>query len=131
MSPRFLIVNTALGTLFAAAWYAGWLDGLSSMPAAEWAMLWFLAVYFAAGLGAAARGNWSLVRHLANGLPMWALGFTVLGLVMATSGLGSLTPEALASVFRHIVLALVPNGAAILLFVWLREIAHWCGGEEV
>lgn len=131
MRPRFVIVNVTVVALGVAAWLSGWFDGFVGLHRAEWAMLAFLAAYFAVGLRAAWHCDWTLARHIANGLPMWALGFTGLGLVMAVSGLTALTPDALATVFKNLVLAIVPNFVGVLLLVWLREIAHWCGGEEI
>jgi hypothetical protein len=128
--PRFVIVNAIALTLAAAAWQAGWLDGLAALSNAEWAMLAFLMIYFGVGLAAAFRRDWKLVGHIANGLPMWALGFTGLGLVMAVSGLKAMTPETLLTVFRHLALAIVPNVFGVLLMVWLREIAFWSGDRE-
>ncbi len=128
--PRFVIVNAVAITLAGAAWHAGWLDGLSALTNAEWAMLAFLGIYFSIGLAAALRRDWRLVGHIANGLPMWALGFTGLGLVMAVAGLTAMTPETLLTVFRHLALAIVPNIFGVLLMVWLREIAFWSGDRE-
>ncbi len=128
--PRFVIVNAVALTLAAAAWHAGWLDGLSALTGAEWAMLAFLGAYFSVGLVAALRRDWRLVGHIANGLPMWALGFTGLGLVMAVTGITAMTPETLLAVFRHLALAIVPNVFGVLLMVWLREIAFWSGDRE-
>lgn len=128
--PRFVIVNAMAVALSAAAWYAGWLDGLAALTNAEWAMLAFLVAYFAVGLTAAFRRDWRLVGHIANGLPMWALGFTGLGLVMAVADLKAMTPETLLTVFRHLALAIVPNVFGVLLMVWLREIAFWSGDRE-
>lgn len=128
--PRFVIVNAIAIALTAAAWQAGWLEGLAALTGAEWAMLAFLGVYFSVGLAAAFRRDWSLVGHIANGLPMWALGFTGLGLVMAVAGLKAMTPETLLTVFRHLALAIVPNVFGVLLMVWLREIAFWSGDRE-
>lgn len=130
MRPRFVIVNAVALALCAAAWQAGWLDGLTALTGAEWTMLGFLLAYFSIGLVAAFRCDWKLVGHIANGLPMWALGFTGLGLVMAVAGLTAMTPEMLLSVFRHLALAIVPNVFGVLLMVWLREIAFWSGDRE-
>jgi len=128
--PRFVVVNAIAIALTAAAWQAGWLDGLTALTNAEWAMLAFLVAYFAVGLAAAFRRDWRLVAHIANGLPMWALGFTGLGLVMAVADLKAMTPETLLTVFRHLALAIVPNVCGVLLMVWLREIAFWSGDRE-
>ena len=128
--PRFVIVNVIAVALVGAAWQAGWLTGLAGLGAAEWAMLAFLGLYFGVGLAGAVGGNWRLVGHIADGLPMWALGFTGLGLVMAVAGLTSMTPETLLAVFRHLALAIVPNVFGVLLMIWLREISYWSGPDE-
>lgn len=127
MTPRFLIVNTVAAVLIFAAFWAGWLSAFATMRGHEAAMLAFLGGWFFIGLTAASRRNWSIVDHIANGLPMLALGFTGIGLIMAASGLTALTPDALAGVFRDLVFALAPNIVGVMLMVWLREIAFWCG----
>ena len=94
-------------------------------------MLAALVLYSAAGFWAAFRGRWSVAAHIANGTPMFALAMTGLGMLLATLDLGELTPQALAQVFREMVLAITPNILGVFLLAWLRELAFWCGNAEI
>lgn len=109
---------------------AEWFLGLFSLKLAEYAMLIFLFGYFAIGSIASWFQNWHIVRHIANGLPMWALAFTGIGIINASLGLTNTTPEIMITVFKNLALAIAPNIVGVLLMIWLREIALWCGHEE-
>jgi hypothetical protein len=132
--PRFIALNAVLAALLTAAWWAGLLAAFASVAPLEIAMLALLAAYFLSGLVSAWQGCWAAVRHTANGLPMLALVFTGLGLVLAVSGpelAGALSPEAMVKVFRNLALAILPNVVGVFLMAWLREIAFWLEGKEI
>lgn len=131
MRPRFVITNVIVLALFYAGWRMGLLNGFPALGPLECAMVGVLVVYGAVGAGAAFFGNWRTCAHIANSLPMWALAFTGLGLVLAVAGLNSLTPSAMAVVFRNLAYAIVPNIVGVALMAWLREIAWWCARAEV
>ncbi|HTU55748.1 MAG TPA: hypothetical protein VMF62_17425 [Acetobacteraceae bacterium] len=127
--PCFVIVNVMVLALGAAAWRAGLFAAVPALGAEETAMLAGLAAYAAVGFAAAFRGRWETARHIANGVPMWALGCTGLGMLLAVDGLRDLTPAAMAEVFRNLAFAISPNIAGVVLMAWLRELIWWCGGE--
>ena len=131
MRPRFVVTNVVMLALVYAGWQLGLFSGFPRLGPIELVMLGFLALYAACGAGAAFLGNWRTCAHIANSLPMWALAFTGLGLILAVSDLHSLTPEAMASVFRNLAFAIVPNIVGVALMAWLREIAWWCDRAEV
>lgn len=62
---------------------------------------------------------------------MWAICFTVLGLILTVASIKDLTPESLTIAFRNIILSLAPNLVGMLLMNWLRELAWWLGREEL
>lgn len=94
-------------------------------------MLVVLGLYSLTGFWAAFRGNWKTAAHIANGTPMFALAMTGLGMLLATLDLTELTPQALALVFREMVLAISPNILGVFLLAWLRELAFWCGDAGI
>ena len=130
MKSRFIIVNAIVVALAIAAWRVGLFDAFYSLGGTEFALLAALGAYTAIGLGAAWCGKWATVRHVANALPAWGLGFTGIGLLLAASQLHSLTPEALSSVFRSLVFSVAPNICGVVGFAWLTVLAYWAGGEE-
>ncbi len=131
MRPRFVVVNAMVAAVLIAAWRAGLFAAVPALGADEAVMLAALGVYAAAGFGAAWLGKWETARHIANGVPMWALGCTGLGMLLAVDGLHSLTPAAMAQVFRELAFAISPNIGGVALMSWLREAIWWCGGETV
>ncbi|MGH7210666.1 MAG: hypothetical protein ACREF1_04305 [Acetobacteraceae bacterium] len=131
MRPRFVVTNVVIAALLYAAWRFGVFVGFPTLGPAELAMVGFLAVYAAFGAAVAFMGNWRTCAHIANSLPMWALTFTGLGLVLAVADLHSLTPEAMAVVFRNLAYAIIPNIVGVALMAWLRELAWWCARVEV
>lgn len=131
LRPRFVVVNGMVLALLFAAWRLGMFAGFPALGAVELIMVGFLAAYAIAGAIAAFLGHWEACAHIANSLPMIALAFTGLGLILAVAGLGALTPEAMAAVFRNLAFSIVPNIAGVALMVWLREIAWYCAREEV
>ncbi len=127
--PCFVVVNVMALAVGAAAWRAGLFAAVPALGADETAMLAGLAAYATVGFGAAFRGRWETARHIANGVPMWALGCTGLGMLLAVDRLHALTPAAMAEVFRNLAFAIAPNIAGVVLMAWLRELIWWCGGE--
>lgn len=125
MRPRLVVLNAGALAIVFAAWRAGLLVGFAEIGDLEIAMLVALGCYFAVGLGASWRGKWEAVEHIANALPAWGLGCTGLGLLIAASGLHSLTPDALSAVFRALVDAIAPNIVGVLGFAWLTSLQHW------
>lgn len=131
MRPRFVVTNVIVAALVYAAWRLGVFAGFPTLAPVELVMVGFLVAYAAIGAIAAFVGNWRACAHIANSLPMWALTFTGLGLVLAVADLRSLTPEAMAVVFRNLAYSIIPNIVGVALMAWLRELAWWCAGAEV
>jgi hypothetical protein len=131
MRPRFVILNV-LGFCFCmGAWSSGFFGFIGLFDAKESIMLVALLAYSSIGFVSAFLGRWRTAGHIANGTPMFALAMTGLGMLLATTHLHELTPQALAIVFREMVLAISPNILGVFLLAWLRELAYWCGGAEV
>lgn len=128
---RFIVVNAIMITMLIGAAMGNWFAGFFSLGYIELIMASFLFAYFMGGVIAAIRHRWNTVRHIANGLPMWALAFTGLGIINAAVGLTDTSTEQLIEVFKNLALAIAPNILGILFMVWLREIAMWCGDEEI
>lgn len=131
MRPRFVVTNVVVAALIYAAWRLGVFVGFPALGSVEVVMVGFLGAYAALGAGAAFLGNWRTCAHIANSLPMWALTFTGLGLVLAVADLHSLTPEAMAAVFRNLAYSIIPNIVGVALMAWLRELAWWSARAEV
>jgi hypothetical protein len=131
MRPRFAVLNAMMLAVGVAAWRLGLCAAVPALGRAEAIMLGALAAYAAVGFAAAFAGRWEIARHVANGVPMWALGCTGLGMLLAVDGVHALTPAAMAGVFRDLAFAISPNVAGVVLMAWLRELVWWCGGEEV
>jgi len=113
-----------------SAWWANYFEGFTHLHITEYAMIIFLLLYFLFGVFASMRKNWFVVRHIANGLPMWSLVFTGIGIINAAIGLVNVETETLILVFKNLALAISPNVIGVFLMIWLREIALWCGHEE-
>lgn len=131
LRPKFVTLNLIGLCVFVAAWRAGFFQFVAAFTPREVAMLAALVLYAAAGFVAAFRGSWKVAAHIANGTPMFALAMTGLGMLLATLDLTELTPQALAQVFREMVLAISPNILGVFLLAWLRELAFWCGNAEI
>lgn len=129
--PKFLTLNLIGLCLCFAAWRAGFFAFSAAFGIREVAMLATLVVYSAIGFWAAFQGRWKVAAHIANGAPMFALAMTGVGMLLATLDLTELTPQALAQVFREMVLAISPNILGVFLLAWLRELAFWCGDAEI
>ena len=125
MRPAFLVVNVMFMALAMAAWFSGFFEGFPALDEREIAMLSLLGAYGAIGFGAAAMGKWDVAEHIGNGAPVIALAMTVIGLLFAVASLGALTPEALATVFKKMCVAVTPNALAVAILFWLRELQHW------
>lgn len=130
-AARFIVINAIMITLMIGATLGNWFVGLFSLGYTELIMASFLFIYFMGGVIASFRHKWNIVRHIANGLPMWALAFTGLGIINAAVGLTGTSTEQLVEVFKNLALAIAPNILGILFMVWLREVALWCGYEEI
>jgi len=127
---KFMVINTMLISLLGSAWWAGFLTGFLKLHGIEYAMILFLFAYFIIGVITSILKKWEIVRHIANGLPMWALVFTGIGIINAAIGLSNTETETLLTVFINLALAISPNIVGVFLMIWLREIALWCGHEE-
>lgn len=127
---KFIVINTMLISLLGSAWWADFFLGFSKLHGMEYAMISFLFLYFLIGTVASLLKKWEIVRHVANGLPMWALVFTGLGIINAVTIMTNTDTETLLSVFKNLTLAISPNIVGVFLMIWLREIALWCGHEE-
>lgn len=127
----FVTLNLMGLCLCLAAWRAGFFAFAGAFSNHEVAMLVVLVLYGLAGFVAAFLGRWKVAAHIANGTPMFALAMTGVGMLLATMDLKELTPQALAQVFRDMVLAISPNILGVFLLAWLREVAFWCGDAEI
>lgn len=128
MRPRFVIVNAVIAALAFAAWHIGLFADFPDVGRAEIAMCAVLLAYGLAGAVFGFCGHWAACGHIAHSLPIIALGFTGLGLLLAVSGLGPLDPAALATVFRALAFAILPNVVGVALMAWLRELGWWSAG---
>ena len=128
---KFVTLNLIAVCLLFAAWRAGFFAFAATFAIREIVMLAALVLYSMVGFWAAFRGRWKTAAHIANGTPMFALALTGLGMLLATLDLTELTPQALAQVFREMVLAISPNILGVLLLAWVRELAFWCGDAEI
>lgn len=131
MRPRFIVINVAILALIYSGWRIGLFEAFSYLGTAEIIMLAFLACYSLTGFIAAWKGQWGVARHVANGIPMWGLGLTGLGMVMAVARNGSLTEDGMLQTFRDLTFSITPNILGVALLAWIREIAWWCSGEEI
>jgi hypothetical protein len=129
-TAKFIVINTMLISLLGSAWWAGFFDGFLNLHGMEYAMMLFLLAYFMIGIISSLFKKWEIVRHIANGLPMWALVFTGIGIINAAIGLANTETDTLLIVFKNLALAISPNIVGVFLMIWLREIALWCGHEE-
>lgn len=129
--PKFVIMNASLAGLTYAAWHLGFFAGFPSLGLTETAMIWCLVAYALFGAAMAFRGRWDACAHVANSLPMIALGFTGLGLILAAAQIHDLTPTALAVVFQSLAFSIAPNVVGVALMVWLRTLAWYCVRIEV
>jgi hypothetical protein len=131
MRPRFVIVNAALIALVIAGFAVGMFAALPSLGMAEKIMLGMLGCLTLFGLALGFAGRWDDAAHIALVLPMLGLVFTGLGLLNAVFGLGALTPDALAVVFRQLGFAIAPNVVGVLGMGWITIVGWWAARVQV
>jgi hypothetical protein len=131
MKPRLVIANVLLLVLAGAAWRLGLLDAFPALGPAEKIMLVALGCLFVLGLICAFQGRFGSVSHIANTLPVWGLGFTGMGVLLAVAQMGSLSPEALTAVFRNLAFSVAPNIVAVIAMGWLKTVTWWACHEDV
>ena len=127
---RFLVFNSFMVCLLFLAWYCGLFAAIYSLCSYEYILLAALCVYASVGFVAAAKQKWSVVDHVANGIPMWALAATGLGMSLSVFTISN-AAVSLIPIFKTIALSIVPNILGIALMAWLREVAYWCGNEDI
>jgi hypothetical protein len=131
MKTTFIIINTMILSLIFGFWRLGLLDGFPQLAYSELIMVGLLCIYSIPGFVAAFRGNFDHARFVANSIPIWALGFTVLGMLLAVSQITSFTPDVIGMVFKNLAYAITPNMIGVILMAWIRELSYYCGGEEI
>ncbi len=131
--PRLALVHLAALAALLGAWQAGLLDGAiaAAREPTEAMMLGALCLYAGWGMLAVLRGDWKVSRHVANGLPMWGLGCTGVGMVLAVSHLQGIDPGVMTQVFRQLAFAIMPNILAVVLMTWIREMMWWMSQEHI
>ena len=128
---KFIVIHVTIAAVVFALWRAGALASLHMLNWTEVFLLGCLVLYALPGFFAVTQQNWRVVKHIGNGVPMWAICFTVLGLILTVASIKDMTPESLTNAFRNIILSLAPNLVGMLLMNWLRELAWWLGHEEL
>lgn len=127
--PRLIIVLVIFACLCVAAFMAGAIRFLGAVGTLEWGMIGALVAYFLFGVRLCWRGDWHKVGFIANGLPVYALVFTTLGIVGAAAH--GIDQSHMAETFNQMLLALVPNAVGTFLMQVLRELAWRSAEEEV
>lgn len=130
MRSQFVIINAIILSIVLVAWHLGIFDSFPDLQKKELIMLGGLFVYSLGGFIAVCRKCWATARHIANGIPMWALGCTGLGMLLAVHNMHSVNSAALTSVFRNLAFSISPNIVGVMLMAWLRELIWWLGHEE-
>jgi hypothetical protein len=128
---RFVVIHVTIAAVAFALWRTGAFGSLPLPDREEIFLLGCLVLYSIPGFIAVSQRNWAVVKHIGNGVPMWAICFTVLGLILTVASIKDMTPDSLTNAFRNIILALAPNLLGMLLMNWLRELAWWLGREEL
>jgi hypothetical protein len=128
---KFIVIHVTIFAVVFALWRAGVLASLPMLNREEFFLLGCLVLYAIPGFVAVTQQNWATAKHIGNGVPMWAICFTVLGLILTVASIKDMTPESLTIAFRNIILSLSPNLLGMLLMNWLRELAWWLGREEL
>ena len=123
---KFIVLNSFVALLLFAAWYIGLFTACSLLSTYEYIMLAALTCYSLIGFGSAFLKRWSIVEHIANAVPMYALAMTGLGMTLVIAQMGSVTSSSLVSVLKSITLAIFPNILGVMLMAWLNEIMFWC-----
>lgn len=131
MQATFVIINTMVVALTFGFWRLGILDGLPQLAVSELILIALLFVYAIPGFVSAYLGKFGHAKFVANSIPMWALAFTVMGMLLAVSQITDFTPEVIGAVFKNLAFAITPNMVGVVLMVWIRELVYYCGGEEV
>lgn len=135
LHTRFIILNLVGAALIVAAWLRGWVMLVIEADASR--MVWLIGAVFLVGVGAAGLRWWRTVDFVANSLVLLGLIGTVVGFVIAFSGVN---PEGAAEIesIGPMVSALIAGmGVAMhttligaIGYVWLGLTAHLLGGED-
>jgi hypothetical protein len=128
---NFIVIHVTIAAITFALWRGGALASFPALNVEETVLLSCLVLYAIPGFIAVFQRKWAVVKHIGNGVPMWAICFTVLGLILTVASIKDMTPDSLTGAFRNIILSLAPNLVGMLLMNWLRELAWWLGREEL
>lgn len=112
-------------------WRIGILDGFPQLNLTELVLIGLLFIYSIPGFISAFNANFIHAKFVANTIPMWALAFTVMGMLLAVSEITDFTPEIIGKVFKNLAFAITPNMIGVVLMAWIRELCYYMGGEEV
>lgn len=130
-TAKFLILNVmACGFLY-ICYLVGFLDFFSYMKNYEIFFLVFLLLYYAVGAFSVLFQKWNTAIHIANGLPIWALGGTGLTLIKIIIDLKIVNQGSLLQVFHGIALAIGCNIVGIMLMAFIRECVWWINKESI
>lgn len=135
LHTRFIILNLVGAALIVAAWLRGWVMLVIEADASR--MVWLIGAVFLVGVGAAGLRWWRTVDFVANSLVLLGLIGTVVGFVIAFSGVN---PEGAAEIesVGPMVSALI-SGMGVAMYttligaigyVWLTLTAHLLGGND-
>jgi hypothetical protein len=128
---KFVLLHIMFGAILFGLYRLGVFSGLPNLGYLEYILISALALYGLGGIICALINKPETARHIANGVPMWALCFTVLGMVSAAGSITNLNNESLVLVFKNLAFAITPNAVGVVLMVWIRELTWWIYNEEV
>lgn len=127
---RFVAVNVFIIAIIVLLWLKGFWQALPAFPPYELVMIAILGAYFSLGMALVVLDR-NTAAHIANSLPILALGFTGLSLVIAVGNLHAVNPAALAVIFHELAYAIAPNIAGVLMMAWLREVMWFAYREGI
>lgn len=109
----------------------GLLDSFRVLGRDEFLMLGGLGAYAALGLWGVFRRDFPMVSQVSHDLPILALVFTGLGLLLAINGLRELDQASMTVVFKQLGFAISPNVLGVGLMFWFRALCYWVAGERI
>jgi hypothetical protein len=130
-AAKFVVLHATVAALVFALWRAGAFALAPDLGWFELCLVGLLCLYSVPGFLAVIQQRWEAAGHVANGIPMWGLALTGIGMLVSVAQLKALTPDAMAQVFRNLAFSITPNIVGVVLMAWIRELAWWLGREKI
>lgn len=122
---RFILLQLILVCILGAIWYQGWVDLVLKSDQTYISVAIF--VLFLCGLYKVARKKWNWARYIHERLVMWGMGGTVVGFIIALSGVIPSAATDIESVLPMVVTLIQGMGTALFTTLVGLVTHEWLG----